>query len=457
MKKPRLLLINPWIYDFAAHDYWAKPLGLLYIASWLRANGCHVDFIDCLNVHHPQMAFEPHIKHATRRANGTGKFYRQRIPKPAFFTHIPRHYYRYGLTYRLFWEELNKLPPPDVIIITSGMTYWYPGVFAVIHFCKQKWPQVPITLGGIYATLCYEHACQYSQADFVVKGPAETTLPSLLEQLTGIKLEYTPKMKYDPDLPYPAFDLLPQIDYVCILTSRGCPFRCEYCASRLLFSTFYQRPPEDVFKEIIFWHTQYGIKEFAFYDDALLVNAETHAVPLFNMIIKSKINVHFHTPNGLHARFITPKVAKIMFQAGVKTVRLGLETASPKRHDQKLTREEFIQAVHYLHEVGFTPSQIGSYILIGLPGQTKAEVEETIVFAQKLGITPRLAEYSPIPGTKLWPEALQCSQYDLANEPLTHNNSILPCAHSSLSWEDIKELKKKLAHLLHLSKKCAIK
>jgi len=440
MSKPNCLLINPWIYDFAAYDFWAKPLGLLYIAAWLRANNWKVYIIDCLNPHHPQMPFEPGVRRAIRKHNGTGKFFRQLIPKPSFFQHIPRNYYRYGLTYRLFLKELNRIPNPDVILVTSAMTYWYPGVFATIGACKKKWPHVPVILGGIYATVCHDHAVKYSKADFVIKGPAEITLPSILE-----KLSY-PKLECFSDSLYPAFDLLSPLDYVCILTSRGCPFHCAYCASNLLFPFFYQRSPKDVVKEILFWHQKFNVKEFAFYDDALLVNSEQHAIPLFKMLIKKKINANFHTPNGLHARFITAQIAKLMYQAGVKTVRLGLETSSPKRYDQKLTKEEFIQAIHYLLEAGFTPRQIGAYILIGLPEQPLSEIEKTVTFVQKLGITPRLAEYSPIPGTKLFNKAVSNSQYDLINEPLTHNNSLLPCASKTLSLKVFNKLKRKIWH-----------
>jgi len=434
--KPRCLLINPWIYDFAAHDFWAKPLGLLYIASWLRENGWEVHFIDCLDTHDPRMTAESYIKPAKRRPDGTGKFFRQIIPKPIFLAHIPRYYYRFGITPRLFLEKLNRLPPPDTILVTSGMTYWYPGVFAAIRICKEKWPDVPVILGGIYATLCYEHAVKFSGADYVLKGMAESCLPVLFEKLFSQRLKHT-------HMSYPAFDLLSHIDYVCLLTSRGCPFHCPYCASSLLFPNFQQRSPAEVFKEVLFWHKEFNVKIFAFYDDALLLNAQEHIIPFFEMVIKNKIDVEFHTPNGLHARFITAKLAKLMKRARVKTIRLGFETSSENRLDKKLTREEFIKAVHYLLEAGFTPKEIGAYILIGLPEQTYKEIEESVNFVKHLGITPRLAEYSPIPGTPLWEKAITYSHYDL-NEPLAHNNSILPCAGPDLSWENIKALKKKI-------------
>ena len=57
------------------------------------------------------------------------------------------------------------------------------------------------------------------------------------------------------------------------------------------------------------------------------------------------------------------------------------------------------------------------------------------------GARPHLAEYSPIPGTPLWSEALRCSPFDLANEPLYHNNSLLPCQSEHFGLEELQELK----------------
>ena len=51
---PHILLVNPWIHDFAAYDFWAKPIGLLYLAAILRNHGCRVSYIDCLDRFHPQ-------------------------------------------------------------------------------------------------------------------------------------------------------------------------------------------------------------------------------------------------------------------------------------------------------------------------------------------------------------------------------------------------------------------
>jgi hypothetical protein len=97
MTTPSLILINPWIYDFAAYDLWSKPLGLLSLATDLRRKGFHVHLIDCMDVDHPAMMEGSTLKRPKRRQYGTGKYWRQRVPKPAALAEIDRPYSRYGL------------------------------------------------------------------------------------------------------------------------------------------------------------------------------------------------------------------------------------------------------------------------------------------------------------------------------------------------------------------------
>ncbi|RLC27637.1 MAG: radical SAM protein, partial [Deltaproteobacteria bacterium] len=87
-----LILINPWIYDFAAYDLWSKPLGLLHVASRLRRMGFGVRLIDCLDVHHPAMTAEKAGRPPLRRAYGTGKYWRKRVPPPAPLEGMRRPY-----------------------------------------------------------------------------------------------------------------------------------------------------------------------------------------------------------------------------------------------------------------------------------------------------------------------------------------------------------------------------
>ena len=82
MSKYRLLLINPWIYDFTAFDLWSKPIGLLYIAAYLRQIGYDIDFIDCLDKYAPGLSDTTGKKQIKIKKYGTGPFYRQKVKKP---------------------------------------------------------------------------------------------------------------------------------------------------------------------------------------------------------------------------------------------------------------------------------------------------------------------------------------------------------------------------------------
>jgi len=443
-KTSAVLLINPWIYDFAAYDFWVRPLGLLYIASVLRENGYDVYFIDCLDTAYPQTMHMKGIKQATRKKYGVGRFFKEHLEKPEVLRGIPRRYSRYGISTELFEQELQKIKKPNVILITSIMTYWYLGVCQTIRLSKKHYPDVPVILGGIYATLCPDHALKYSGADYCIYGEGEVSVLKKISELTHHSASYIPNLKELDSLPYPAFDLMLQHDFICLLTSRGCPYKCTYCASSLLNNTYRQRDFSKVIDEIVYWMDSYPIREFAFYDDALLYKAGKRFIPLLKDIVKRNIKCNFHTPNGLHIGEITKEVAELLFQAGFKTIRLGLETADEANQIQtggKTTNKEFEQAVEHLRHAGYESEDIGVYLLAGLPGQRAEEVRKSIQFVKDCGARPFLAEYSPIPGTRLWKDALQTSPFDLDKEPLFHNNSILPCRSDELSWEHLYQLK----------------
>jgi len=440
MRGKKALLINPWIYDFAAYDMWAKPLGLLYIGSVLRENGVDVELIDCMSAEHPLMDKKP-----KRKPSGDGKFYREIIEKPLPLRSISRNYSRYGISKEAFIQDLANVKRPDIVLVTSMMTYWYPGVFDVIRIVKDYMDDIPVVLGGIYATLCYEHACMFSGADRILAYEGELKTLNLLSELWGETPRWLPDMNNLDSLPYPCFDLLGKIDYVCIQTSRGCHFRCTYCASHVLNKTVRRRDPAKVVDEIEYWHIRHGVENFAFYDDALLYRPKSLAIPMFLDIIDRGMDVSFHCPNGLHARSIDPSTAQLLKRAGMKEIRLGLETVNARRQRQtggKVMTAEFLKAVEHLHQAGYSSKDIGVYILCGLPYQYADEVRETIEVVKDSGARPMIAEYSPIPHTALWGEAIEASIYPIEKEPLFQNNTLLPCQWDGLTYDMYQDLKK---------------
>ena len=437
---PHILLVNPWIHDFAAYDFWAQPLGLLVLAALLRCHGYTVSYIDCLSRFHARTTkADPANRH------GRGPYLKTRIPKPYHLADIPRHYSRYGIKPAWFREDIDALSRPDMILVTSMMTYWYPGVRETISILRERLPGVPLVLGGIYATLCHDHARHTSGADLVFRGPAEDMLLKLVGEFTG----FHPETKFDPaDLntyPYPAFDLQRHMGYVPLLTSKGCPFSCAYCAAKVLNPERRNRDPIQVVEEVDYWHRRWGIENFVFYDDALLMDPERHAALIFEGVIRSGLKIRFHTPNALHIRWISPEIAGLMKRAGFETIRLGLETArshNRPEHDPKVSMDDFHRAIANLKAAGFEKHQIGVYLLVGLPGQSSEEITASIRTVKNHDVRPVLAHYTPIPHTALWPMAVAASRYDLESDPIFANNAVFPCQEGSFSWESVANMKK---------------
>lgn len=431
-KTPRLLLINPWIYDFTAYDFWSKPLGLLYIASLLRKTGYQIDYIDCMDRYDKELLKIQNRISPENNQDGTGPFYKTNIPKPAILQQIPRNYSRYGITEDIFYEKMKKIKKPDVVLVTSIMTYWYPGVFRVIELVKKHFPDCPVILGGIYATLCYEHAVTLSGADFVLKNRQVSNLVRLLNDISGIDVNQAMLKENFSALssfPCPAWDLYSNLDYICLITSRGCPFRCSYCASYLINPCLEFRDHSCVVEEIVRWKEEKGINNFIFYDDALLINAKLHFIPLMEMLKKRNLNINFHTPNALHANLITYPIAQLMLENGFKRVWLGFETADDelqKKTGGKIDNTGFTKAVEILLKSGFSNEQICAYVLIGLPGQSFKSVLDSVFFVMDTGIRPYLAKFSPIPGTKIWSKVIEEYRLQEPVDPLLHNDALMP-------------------------------
>lgn len=440
---PHILLVNPWIHDFAAYDVWAKPLGLLTLAGILRTAGCKISYVDCTDRFHPKAN-----RQDVFARNGRGPYYKEALPKPPGLGDVKRVFCRYGIKPAWLLEDLAALDKPDLIMVTSLMTYWHGGVAETIGYLRKAFPNTPIVLGGIYASLCQEHAQRHSGADFVFTGAGESAALALVERFTGAKLNFKFNADDLNDYPYPALDLQRKTGYAPLLTSRGCPFKCSYCASHILEKRRLTRSPQSVTDEISHWYEKFGVCDFALYDDAFLVDFERHAGPLLEKIIALNKPLRFHTPNALHIRAINANTARLMYAAGFKTIRLGLETVDFEQRqnlDCKVAAAEYTDAVKALFNAGFKREQVGAYLLAGLPGQTTEDVLRSVSIVHKSGITPIPAYYTPIPHTPMWAQACRNSRYNLEQDPVFTNNAVLPCSHKDFTWNEVAKIKAAVA------------
>ncbi len=424
MKK--ILIVNPWIYDFAAYDLWLKPWGFLKISSILKKAGFQLYYVDTLDRHHPLI--KEKIKD---RSDGTGKYLTEEIKQPDVFQNIPRKYKRYGLSLQYFIKALPQ-EDMDFILVSSSMTYWYQGVFQAIKTLKRVYQGVPVILGGTYASLCYSHAVEKSGADYVVKNNELDKLSLIL----GKKCDFSFSNILDELIDYEYYH---NPAYAVLRISLGCPFNCLYCAQKLLGPGFMLKDKKSALKEIKLLY-QRGIRNFAFYDDALLFNQDYIKWYLEAILKEIGQDMSFYTPNGLHAKFLSREIAKLMKEVNFVNPILSLETVNKgkeKLWHQKVTGEQLQKAISNLKEAGYKKGEYSVYLMLGAPGSNIKEVREGVEFVHSLGARISLSEFSPIPGTKM------AENFNGINEePLLQNNSFFPSFALS-EWKDIHSVKEK--------------
>jgi radical SAM superfamily enzyme YgiQ (UPF0313 family) len=439
---PHILFIHPWIYDFTAYDFWIKPLGLMYMASIVEAQtSARVSFIDCLDRTHPGLP-----KGLRRRADGRGVFFKQTVTKPAVLGPIPRRFSRYGIPIPLFRARLDDMPPPDLVMLTCAMTYWYPGIQLAVELIRERYGPVPVILGGIYASLCPDHAERESGADFVLAGPGENGVLPLLREALGDRICIS-SCRYPAlqDLPPPAFHLLPDMTTLALMTSRGCPYACSYCASRRLYPDVEQSSPDKVVELIQHLILRFNPRHIAFYDEALLWNKNRHIRPILMELIRLQLPVTFHVPNGLHVREVDGEIAELLYRARVRSIHLSQESLDSgwlqKTGTRKVLPKDLPNALRHLERAGYRRGDIGVYLLAGMPGQTAGGIRESIRQVLELGARPRLAYFSAVPNTREWESMVERGQLTAGADPLLHNKLAAPYVFSTMTHEDFLELK----------------
>ncbi len=423
---PKILLVNPPLYDFAAYDFWLKSYGLLSVAGFLRGKAS-LTLFDYLDRLHP---FTAGKKQFQSDQWGRGRFYCEKIPNPPPLSDIPRHFRRFGLPRPMFEEFLSQTPLCDFALVQTTMTYWYPGVAEVIEDIRKFQPQAKIILGGNYVTLCPSHA-ENLGADLLIT--ADNLGP--LWQFLNI----TPDLNQPP-----LWEIYNRLNTGVLKLSDGCPFNCTYCSVPKVYGKFKPRPTRQALRQLQLL-LKLGAENIAFYDDALLYKAEQVIIPFLNKILKRSLKVNLHTPNALNARFITSELSELMTKAGFKTFYLGFESLSSqfqRATGSKVLSDELARAVKHLIAAGAAPQNITAYQILGHPAIDIQQLEASMHFVNALGIRGMLADFSPIPST---PDGELCRKYADLNEPLLHNKTAFPII--MLGFDEtnrLKDLQRKL-------------
>ncbi len=419
----KILAVNPWIFDFAAFDFWLKPYGFLQILTYLkRKKSVDINYIDCLD--------------STEGNNQKpDKYARKKFPKtlwskPSPLEIIPKNYYRYGISDNDFSKRL-KHENYDYILLTSSMTYWYNGIEYLLS-TLGKTKSSEILIGGNYVNLLKFHAQNYFKfARFFTSQELKTFF-----YLFGTEYDQLEFKNTLPDY----FLFYQHLPYVVLRTSYGCPFDCHYCGIRSMEENFY-RIPVKIVADYLEYYYKKGIKNFVFYDDALFFD-NAYMKELLSFILKNKFDLSLHTPNGLHLSFIDKELADLMHKTNFVNPHLSVETITDPINltwHSKFSEDSLLKVLRLLKSSGYKSGEISSYLLFAYPGQNLDNLLNDIDTLHKLGIKISLSEFSPVYASKLFPKLMTYSKYDL-NQPLFHNNSIFPFYNLS-DWPKLIKIK----------------
>lgn len=437
------LVVNPWIYDFAAYDFWLKPLGLLYISEILKHFGHEVTFIDLLNRYDEDLKdfFLP-----KDRKFGTGKFYNEEVEKPKILKNIPRKFKRYGTPPQLFERKLEKIKNKkniDSIFVGITLTYWYYGGLETVRILRRYFPSTPIILGGIYSTLYEEHA-QKTFSNLGVTVCPGAGLKPIIKSFNTLGLDISKLSEFnwfdELELSYDFYKSY--LSYIVLISSIGCPFHCTYCVTPKMWE-FQCRDIDKIIKNIenLLIKRPY-LKDIVFFDDAFLLRKDISEF----LEALSYFPVRYHLPNGIHARRVNEEVAFLLKKANFKTIKLGYESYDfnfQKETGYKVTNKDLIRAVNNLKKIGFNMEDVSAYILTNLPNQKIEDIKQAIDFCYSLGISVNLNEFTPIPGTPDYNKLVNHGYLDLFTDPLLLNNTILPFwSNFGLSNDELDKIKK---------------
>jgi anaerobic magnesium-protoporphyrin IX monomethyl ester cyclase len=306
---------------------------------------------------------------------------------------------------------------------------------------KKEDPSIPVVWGGVHPTLCPESTLRDSLCDYVVMGEGEVTLIELADRLgeggdpvevegigykQGDRLRFTARRPLLRDLdaiPRPDYGLvsmehyftrapstdLPQLQLV---TSRGCPFDCEFCYNlRFNERKFRCHSAERVVSDIRFLVERFGVRALFIEDDYFFGNPK-RVERICDLLLSEGIEVLIQVPCRIDYLYRQPALMiDKLHRAGFKELWIGVESGSEERLKQILKRTNLDQ----VREVNRRLSGSSVYpkygFMAGFPGESREETLETVSFLFELlrenpgaGVAP-VAVYTPYPGTTLYDRA----------------------------------------------------
>lgn len=398
-----ILFINP-PYQRREGSGTTIPLGLGYLASFLRLNGFKPVVLDCA----------------------------------IFFSSVNNQ----SLEKMRIWllGRLSRIRPKLAIGIGPCTLSSVPSLIAIEQICRKLFPNVPIIYGGPLASTpgLEWFFFEYLHAFAVIPGDAEVVLTKLLtafrsklsKSVKGVfhdsSERFAPNIIGDLDiLPFPARDLFrnnryhPSIrrnlfvfPFATMICSRGCPHSCGFCLSSTIRNGVWtKRSLENISDEIKMLTKNIGARSIIFYDDSFFVNTSSvneELTEFSKMVRDISENIVWQIEMRPDvACSLTEKTIRDMYRGGCRQINLGIEKATTKglkSIGKNLNPDQSTEACKRIRKVAPELRLTGTFILGG-PHEIHQEAIETIEFSKDLGLL--FAHFYPMeiyPGTRLYQE-----------------------------------------------------
>jgi radical SAM superfamily enzyme YgiQ (UPF0313 family) len=310
---------------------------------------------------------------------------------------------------------------PDLIGI-SMVSFEYKRSYALIGRMKSWAPDAAIVAGGPHLSILkervfrecpeldlgIEHEGELSVA-MLCRGDAPFSgIPGLLYR-DGLEVGSGPPQVVRTDLDsvsfprYQYFDLRQYVKEICIVTSRGCPYRCTFCPNSLTAKRFRARSAQNVADEIEYWYSR-GIRLFNVDDDNFTLIKERVYQICDEIERRGMKDLFIRCSNGLRADRVDHELLTRMKEVGVREVAFGADGGNNRVLQEVVhkgeTLEDIERAMRDALDLGLG---VRLFIIVGSPGETPSDIEDSIALAQRYPVSwLHLNNPIPYPGTQLY-------------------------------------------------------
>jgi radical SAM superfamily enzyme YgiQ (UPF0313 family) len=348
---------------------------------------------------------------------------------------------------------LDKLTPDETVarcagFDLAGLTSFscdYSGAKEIAQKIRSQFPEMPLVFGGShFSAIPLETMRDIPELDFGVIGEGELALvelarkleagntgPTELAKIDGLVFRRngnpelaSPKFPAPQELPSgPAWDLLEPDRYPLapngifsrsthvapLLTSRGCPFACNFCACHLLSGRKVRRRAlEEVIAEMDLLANRYGIREFNIMDSSF-INTGSFARQFCETLIDSDRGYYWNITSGVRLGGLTPDLVRLLERAGCYSMAVGIESGSDsilKMMNKKLQVDTVRQQVGMIKRE--SNLRLTGFFIIGYPTEDESDIEKTIRLALELPLDrANFFNFLPLPGTRIYSELVE--------------------------------------------------